>query len=191
PSLLETVATNLRSSERAAIFEIARVYLAPLAPLPQEERRLAIAMAGRRLPSTWTTNDAAFDFYDLKAAVEALIRALHLGELVLGTESAGVIRSDWVHPGRWSALRIEGAPDPVGVMAQVHPRVARRFDVDDMELYAAEIDLAKLVTLAQDEILVRSIPRFPAVARDLALVVPEDVSHETITIAIRSSAGPL
>jgi len=191
PSLLETVAANLRYSDRAAIFEIARVYLPPLAPLPQEERRLAIAMAGRRLPSTWTANDARFDFYDLKAAVEAVFRALHVREPAPTSESAGVIRSDWAHPGRWAALRVEGAPDPVGVMAQVHPRVARRFDVEDVELYAAEIDLAKLVALAKDEITVGAVPRFPAVSRDLALLVPEDVSHEAITIAIRSSAGPL
>ena len=191
PSLIETVAANLRYTDRVAIFEIARVYLPPLSPLPREERRVAIAMAGRRLPSTWTTDEGQFDFYDLKAGVEALFRSLHLGRPVLGTDRPGEISSKWVHPGRWASLRLEGLEEPVGVMGQVHPRVARRFDAENVEVYAAEMDLAGLVSLARDEIAVRSIPRFPAVERDLALVVRDEVSHEAITIAIRSSAGPL
>lgn len=191
PSLFETVAGNLRYAKRAPIFEIARVYLPPLAPLPREELRVTIAMAGRRLPESWSTDDAAFDFFDLKAAVEALFRALHVPGLHLDPDRADGVRANWVHPGRWAAIRAEGQSQPVGVMAQVHPRVAKRFDVDNVELYAAEIDLPRLVALARDEIAVRSLPRFPAVERDLALVVREDVSHESVATAIRSAAGPL
>jgi phenylalanyl-tRNA synthetase beta chain len=86
---------------------------------------------------------------------------------------------------------VSGVDEPVGVLGQVHPRVARRFEVEDVELYAGEIDLAKLITLAKDEIAVRAIPRFPPVERDLALIVANEVSHEAITIAIRAAAGPL
>jgi phenylalanyl-tRNA synthetase beta chain len=56
PSMIETVAANLRYTDRAAVFEIARVYLGPLAPLPREERRVAIAMAPA---STSTTSRQA------------------------------------------------------------------------------------------------------------------------------------
>src|SRR5581483_2925658 len=78
PSLLSTVASNLRYQTRVAIFEIARVYLPPLAPLPREERRLAIAMAGRRDPADWNANPSEFDFFDIKAAIEAAMSALNV-----------------------------------------------------------------------------------------------------------------
>jgi len=191
PSLFETVAANLRYGNRASIFEIARVYLPPLDPLPREERRVAIAMAGGRAPESWATDSAVFDFYDLKAAVDALFGSLHLPGPELATEHADGVRADWVHPGRWATIRAKGQSEAIGVMAQVHPRVARRFDVETVELYAAEIDLARLLPLTREEVGVRALPRFPAVERDLALIVRDGVPHEAVAGAIRSSAGPL
>jgi phenylalanyl-tRNA synthetase beta chain len=76
-------------------------------------------------------------------------------------------------------------------MGQAHPGVARRFDVENVELYAAEIDLARLLLLAREEVGVRALPRFPAVERDLALIVRDEVSHEELANAIRTSAGAL
>jgi phenylalanyl-tRNA synthetase beta chain len=191
PCLFETVAANLRYTERASIFEIARVYLPPLAPLPNEKRRVAIAMAGRRLPESWGTDAAPYDFYDLKAAVEALFRALHVPGPILASGQADSIRSEWVHPGRGAAIRVETEAQPLGIMGQVHPRVATRFDIDSVELYAAEIDLARLLPLAREEIGVRALARFPAVERDLALIVGDGVPHDALATAIRTAAGPL
>jgi phenylalanyl-tRNA synthetase beta chain len=191
PSLFQTVAANLRYTNRAAIFEIARVYYPPLAPLPREERQVTVVLAGRRLPESWSTDAAVFDFYDLKAVVEALFRALHVPGARLSEESADGLRANWAHPGRWATIRAGEDDQPVGVMAQVHPRVAYRFDIETVELYAAEIDLERLVSLARDEVGVQPIPRFPAVTRDLALLVRDDVSHESLAITIRSAAGPL
>jgi len=191
PSLFETVAANLRYTDRASIFEIARVYLPPLAPLPSEERRLAIAMAGRRLPESWGTDTAPFDFYDLKAGVEALFRSLHVPGLRLVSERTDGVPAKWIHPGRWASIWAEGQDRALGAMGQVHPRVARRFDVETVELYAAEVDLARLLPLAREEIGVRALPRFPAVERDVALIVRDEVSHEALAAAIRSTAGPL
>jgi phenylalanyl-tRNA synthetase beta chain len=76
-------------------------------------------------------------------------------------------------------------------MGQVHPRVAERFDVEGIELYAAEIDISHLLAHAREEVSVSPLPRFPAVERDLALLVVEDVTHDELTRAIRSTAGPL
>jgi phenylalanyl-tRNA synthetase beta chain len=76
-------------------------------------------------------------------------------------------------------------------MGQVHPRVAERFEVEGVELYAAEIDLSRLLALAREEVSVVPIPRFPAVQRDLALLVNEDVTHDELTGTVRAAAGPL
>lgn len=184
PSLLATVGANLRYQRRVAIFEIARVFLAPLAPLPREERRLGIAMAGRRAPDGWNTSAENLDFYDLRAAVEAAFRGLHVQCSVLASPAAS-----WLHPVRGACLRAEG--QDVGLMGQVHPRVAERFDIQGVEAYVAEIDLGAVLALAREEIAVRPLPRYPAVQRDLAFIVEEQVTHRQLSSVIRAAAGPL
>jgi phenylalanyl-tRNA synthetase beta chain len=186
PSLLANIASNLRHQERVALFELARVYLPPLAPLPCEERRLAMALAGRRAPATWNAGPEPFDFFDLKAAVEAAFRALRVP--MAGLEPA---TGPWLHPTRGAAVRAEGATEALGVMGQVHPTVVARFDVEGVDIYAAELALEPLLGMAREEIRVEPLPRFPAVQRDLALVVAERFTHGEVAATIRGAAGPL
>ncbi len=211
PSLLYTLAANLRYQERVAIFEIARVFLPPLSPLPSEERRLAIALAGTRQPHGWSAAADPFDFYDLKAALEAGFRALHveLPEIIAtpnGTQAptmehgasdgprtaAGTARPDrrWGHPSRSAVLRLADDQE-LGFIGQVHPRVAERFNIERFEVYAAEIRMEPLLSRAQDQIDVRTLPRFPAVARDLAVILDEQITHSEVVAVIKGSAGPL
>ncbi|MPZ14739.1 MAG: phenylalanine--tRNA ligase subunit beta [Chloroflexi bacterium] len=186
PSLFATVAANLRYQNRVLLFEIAHVFLPPLEPLPREEQRLAIAMAGRRSPPTWNADTAPIDFYDLKAAVEAAFRILHV-PLILA-DAANV---PWLHPGRSAVLRTTGDDRELGHLGQVHPRVAERFEMEGMEIYAAELDLDALMSLAAEEIRVRPLLRYPAVERDLAIIVDGRVSHERVAAAVQAAAGPL
>jgi phenylalanyl-tRNA synthetase beta chain len=74
-------------------------------------------------------------------------------------------------------------------MGQVHPVVAERFDAEGVEVYAAEIDLGALLALAREEVEIRPLPRFPAVERDLALIVNDRVTHDQVAVAIREAAG--
>jgi phenylalanyl-tRNA synthetase beta chain len=76
-------------------------------------------------------------------------------------------------------------------MGQVHPRVTERFDVEKIEVYAAELDLGALLALARDEVAIRPLPRLPAVTRDIAFVVPDEVLHEELARTIRAAGGPL
>jgi phenylalanyl-tRNA synthetase beta chain len=185
PSLLHAVGDNLRYQERVFIFEAARVYLPPVDPLPREARRLGIALAGRRHPASWGTDPAPADFFDLKAAVEAAFDALHLPAPRVEPSPA-----PWLHPGRAAAVRADGG-EPLGHMGQVHPRVAERFDIDGVEVYAAELDLDALLALAQDEVSVQPLPRYPAVTRDLALIVRDEIGHEALAAGVRGAGGPL
>jgi phenylalanyl-tRNA synthetase beta chain len=186
PSLLETVAANLRYQERVLIFEVARVYLPPLDPLPTEARRLAIAMVGRRAPSGWNADPATLDFFDLRGAVEVAFSALHLPAPDI-RPAAG----RWLHPGRAAAVRPARDAPELGLMGQVHPRVAERFDIEGAEVYATELDLDALLVLARDEITVQVLARLPAVTRDLAFVVDEATSHESLVDAIGKAGGAL
>jgi phenylalanyl-tRNA synthetase beta chain len=184
PSLLKTLGANLRHERRVAIFELARVYLPPLDPLPREERRLAIAMAGGRTPAGWNVPESPIDFYDLKGAVEAAFRSIRA---TLGVPEPA--SAPWLHPARGATVRAETASDLLGLMGQVHPVVAERFDVEGIDVFAAEIDLSGLLALAREEVATRPLPRFPAVERDVALIVPEHITHAQVEAVIREAAG--
>src|SRR5581483_9437073 len=66
PSLLDTARANLRHRDSVAIFEIARVYLPPLAPLPSEPTQLGMVMIGAAAPVAWNAPARPVDFFDLK-----------------------------------------------------------------------------------------------------------------------------
>jgi len=184
--LLETVALNQRHRDRVAIFELGRVYL-PEEPgadgLPQEPRRLGMALAGRRDPVSWAAPRRAVDFYDLKGMIEELLR--HIG--VEGAELAPVVAAPF-HPGRAAQLRLDGRT--AGLLGEVHPVVSERFDLRG-RIYLAELDLERLLEHAQIERVYRPIPRFPGIRLDLAVVVDEDVTAERVERLIREHGGQL
>ncbi|MCI0347330.1 MAG: phenylalanine--tRNA ligase subunit beta, partial [Chloroflexi bacterium] len=142
PSLLDTVHDNLRHRERVAIFEIARVYLPPLDPLPSERLRLAIAMTGPADAAAWNVNARSVDFFDLKGAIEELLGAFG----VSASYEAAV--TPWLHPGRGAAVRLQDAAQAeveLGPFGQLHPDAAERFDLRGREVFVAEIDFERLV----------------------------------------------
>ncbi|MDQ2995587.1 MAG: phenylalanine--tRNA ligase subunit beta, partial [Chloroflexota bacterium] len=103
PTLLEALAQNLREYERVLLFEIGHVYLPhPGQVLPDQPRRLAIAMAGTRAERSWLSSSAeAIDFFDLKGMVESLLERLHLADQVRFVPLTDDPR---FHPGRAAKL---------------------------------------------------------------------------------------
>ncbi|MBI4492120.1 MAG: phenylalanine--tRNA ligase subunit beta [Chloroflexi bacterium] len=188
-SLLDILRANLRHSERVAIFELARVYLPPLAPLPREMRHLGIALAGARAPRAWNREQGELDFFDLKGVVEGLLRALGLG-------AARFRRAAHVsyHPGRVAevVLPVAGRPEVVlGTLGQVHPRVAERFDLQGRAVFAAELDFEALASRAGEVGHAAAPPRFPGVEVDLAVQVQEAVTHEEVHAVLIAAGGEL
>ncbi|MBM2810428.1 MAG: phenylalanyl-tRNA synthetase subunit beta, partial [Chloroflexi bacterium] len=116
PSILSSVGANLRYQRRVGIFEIARVYLPPLDPLPIERRRLTVALAGRRAPEGWASSTESFDFFDLRGVVEAALRAIHGPSPIIAPATA-----PWLHPSRGASLRVTDEGPTIGLLGQVHP----------------------------------------------------------------------
>jgi phenylalanyl-tRNA synthetase beta chain len=183
-SLLETLAANLRHRERVFLFELARVYLPPLAPLPTEVTRLGLVFAGPRAPAAWSAPAVPGDFFDLKGAVEALLSALWVAAPRFVPE-----RHPTLHPGQGAAVLAGEAR--LGVLGQVHPLVAERFDLEGRAVYAAELDFDALVRAAGEQPPYVPLPRHPGVAVDLAVVVDEAVPEVEVAAAIRSAGAPL
>jgi phenylalanyl-tRNA synthetase beta chain len=185
-SLLETVHDNLRFTDQAAIFEIARVYLPqPDQDLPAEPRRLGIAMAGpRHTASRFNHSDEVLDFYDLKGIAETLLERLHL------TDCSFAVTQHPVFQGNRVAELLVGNTE-VGVMGEVHPLVREHFDLAVQRVCLLELDLEVLFAQIPSSYYYQPVPRFPAVTEALALIVDEAVPAAQVRDAISKAGGRL
>lgn len=200
PSVLDAMAPNMRFTNRAALFEIGRVYLKRLeverkiadelpededARLPWEKRRLAIAITGPRELASWKQSDTTpMDFYDLKGIVQDLAQGLHLKDVSYSADG-----NDIFHPGR-GALMLAGAV-PVGVMGELHPIMRERFNLPDQSVLVGEFDLEEILSRAEASFRVKSLSRYPAVVQDIAVIVDEGVAGARVVELIRQSGGAL
>ncbi len=199
-SIMETVAENRRFNDRVAVFEVGRVYLKQAdQPLPDERRTLTLALAGPRPTLSRyqpkLNNEAdQFDFFDLKGVVENLLERLN--RPITSLELMPLHSADWpmLHPGRAAGIFAKSSSGPsqlVGVIGEIHPKVAEAFELDPLERIAvAELDIQILITLAQRE-QYRSVPRLPATTQDLAIVVSDETPAGQVQRLIRETGGKL
>jgi len=186
PSLLDTARSTLRNRERVSIFEIARVYLPPLNPLPTERMRLGIAMTGPATPVAWNAPERPADFFDLKGAIVEL-----LGRFNVPNRFAPA-RDGAYHPGRCAELCVgAGNGQAIGYLGQLHPLIAERFDLEGREVYVAELDFDMLAGHSIGQPQLTQLARFPGLDRDLALVLDRDAPHEAVESTIREAGGAL
>jgi phenylalanyl-tRNA synthetase beta chain len=175
-------------AEDVRLYELGRIYRArpseahpsgELAWPVDEPRRLGLVLAGHRAPRSWAAPHDAVDFYDLKGAVEDVLAAMAVGRF-------GFVPADvpHLHPAASARLVVGGVP--AGTLGQIHPRVAQHFDVPAQTL-AAELDWERLLSASAALRQMGSVPRFPAVARDLAFVVAADVGSDKMLEEIRSA----
>jgi phenylalanyl-tRNA synthetase beta chain len=202
PSLLDTARATLRNRERVAIFEIARVYLPPLNPLPSERLRLGIVMTGPAAPSAWNVASRQVDFFDLRGVVDEVLARFNV------PHAYAPARAGSYHPGRCAELHLPSElPDnlaqqldlqphetvtlSVGYLGQLHPLIAERFDLEGREVYVAELAFDRLVEHGQGQGQLEPLARFPGLDRDLALVLDRDAPHEQVGAAIHDAGGAL
>jgi phenylalanyl-tRNA synthetase beta chain len=186
--VLEVVAFNLKHTDTVRVFEVGSVYLQrDGTKLPDEPRRLAIAITGKRTPPSWqdgTTPAGDLDFFDLKGIVESLVGDLHLPNVAYRPATASHL-----HPGRSADLLL--GDKPVGSFGELHPKVAKSFDVAGRAVLAGEFDLDALLAAIPSRFAYSPVPRFPAALRDVAVVVPEAVTNERILAEVRTAGGAL
>ncbi len=185
PSLVESAALNVRRQvSDIRLFELGKVYVPhslPLASLPDERWTLAIAMSGEAPTHVWGEPPRKVDFYDLKGIVELVLEELgQRGEFSAAEHPA-------LHPGRTAKVTAGGVE--IGWLGELHPQVAEAMDLRD-RTYVAELDLETLFALPPEERVYTPLPRYPAVERDLALLVPRSVSAERVVELIRREGGP-
>jgi phenylalanyl-tRNA synthetase beta chain len=178
-SVLETLAANLRYAEgEVALFEAARVYLPRGTELPLEEEQVSGVVGGFHVDRWGHPESEPVDFYDAKGYVEALLQGLGVDAAFVEAEVFAML------PGRSAEMRVNG--QTVGVVGQVHPRVAADFDVEG-DAYLFEVVLDRLLPLIGGPRGYEAVSRFPSVVQDIALLVDETVTAGRIEEMIRKA----
>jgi phenylalanyl-tRNA synthetase beta chain len=187
-SLLEVLSTNLRHGrDDIAIFEIGKGYGAGQDgdQVTREWWRLGFALTGAAEPDSWNRAARAYDFDDAKGLVELLSRQLGLPDPTYVPLSSDPI----FHPGR--SARVTAGSGLSGRLGQLHPATAAALDLRVDRAVIAELAVAGLAAGRLADSRGATPSRFPAVQRDLAVVVGEDRSAAGVAASIRSHAGPL
>ena len=183
PGLLDTLQHNLtRRNGDLQFFEMGRVFTAREGAAPHEGWRVALALTGARNPAFWsgTEREAKCDLYDVKGLIEELLESLGL---------RGVV---WTRSPEPSSLFLESATVSLGGrlvlgrFGQVQPSVARRYDLRDPVLLA-ELHLDLLLAKRNRSKGFKALPAFPASQRDVAMIVPETVTHEAVLGVVRKT----
>jgi phenylalanyl-tRNA synthetase beta chain len=171
-NLLAALEANRRHEEGGIrLFEQGRVYHQRPNGLPYEPEIVCGVMAGPRFEESWRGGYEALDFFDAKGVVEGLLA--HLG--VSADFKPGSDES--LHPAKQAAIVIEGKS--LGVIGELHPKVADAFELSE-KVYLFEFDLTALLPFTLGHELFQPISRFPAIVRDMALVVDSGVAHRQV-----------
>jgi phenylalanyl-tRNA synthetase beta chain len=176
-NLLTALESNLRHEENGVrLFELGRIYLPRENDLPSEPEILCGVLTGPRFEPSWRGGNETLDFYDAKGIVEGLF-----GQL--GLEFSFEAGSDEsLHPFKQAAITIEGKR--LGVVGELHPKVADAFELPG-EVYLFEVDLTALLPFTLGHRMFQPISRFPAVVRDMALVLDAGVTNAQVQKIMR------
>lgn len=189
PQLVEMAVYNRnRNIEDLSVFEFGRIFLTEqeqLAELPQEREMLAVLLAGHREPLHWSGKAVRVDFYDIKGVADQLVRYLGLESRI----RYEALQADGFHPGRTAGIYLtDGASrELVGLVGQLHPELQKAKDLE--ETYVLELELDALLEHVPSDLAYQTLPRFPAVTRDIAIVVDEAVAAGDLLDTVRASTG--
>ncbi len=175
--MLTSLSTNYnRRNSEAYLFEIGKVYIPkslPLTELPEERAVLTVGMYGN------------VDFYDIKGIVEELSEVLGIKNNV---EYSPASHIPYMHPGRCAELTIGG--DNLGFLGEVHPTVCDNYEIG-AKTYIAVIYADILYKTAEFNKVYKSLPKFPAVSRDISMLVKDDIIVKDIENIIKDKGGKL
>ena len=186
-SIFENAARNYsRKNEDVRLFDIAPVFFPkslPVTEQPIEKYKLAGLLMGRREPKGWSQNSAQIDFYDAKGIVEELLAGLSIANYFV---EAGEHYA--LHPGK-TALFKKGR-DVLVTVGEVHPAVAESLGIKK-KIYVFEADVETLQKFAAKKFSFESLPKYPSISRDLAILVNPDVAASDVEKVIVKSGDKI
>ena len=180
--ILDTVAYNVaRKNKDLALYEIGKVFEQkgnPQEELPTEINSFAFALTGLVTEKDFQTSAIPVDFFYAKGILEALFDRLGLKVEYTATQALTSM-----HPGRTATVSLDG--QVIGFVGQVHPVTAKDYNIP--ETYVAEINLTAIEQVIQPAKPFVEITKFPAVTRDIALLLKAEISHKEVVEAIEAA----
>jgi phenylalanyl-tRNA synthetase beta chain len=182
PGLIHSLRHNVsRKNYEVALFEIGRVFNSQNGAT-KEERRVAIALTGQRALPFWSgeDRDAKFDAFDLKGMIEEFL------------EHFGVRGATFTRRSENSAMFLESAAIALGgklllgEVGQLLPTLAKKYDLRDA-VFLAEFNLDLLLSKRNPAKSFKPLPQFPSIRRDVAMLVPEATTHESVLQTVKQT----
>lgn len=176
PSMMNIISTNInKKNENVGLFELGKTYKnidgnIEKGEVAQEDKILTIGMYGNNV-----------DFFSLKGIVEKLLESISVNRYDIGKET----NNPSYHPGRTANLKV--GIDVIATFGEVHPVVLHNYDISK-RIYIAELNITKLVKYAKGSKKYTEVPKFPAVERDIAVTVDEEVTVGQIEKIIEKKA---
>lgn len=174
-AVLNSLSTNYnRRNEEAGLFEFGKEYLPkslPLTELPNEVEKLTIGMYGK------------VDFYGIKGILENLFDVLGIYDEVEFVQEKNI---EWMHPGRTATLILNGKN--LGYVGEVNPKVCINYNINS-KVYISVLDIETLIENAKLVRVYKALPKYPAVTRDISMLVKEEVLVKDIENTIKAKAG--
>ena len=175
--MLTSLSVNYnRRNKNVRLYELGNIYLAkelPLKELPDERMKLTLGMFGEG------------DFFDLKGTVELFFEKAGLRKRA--EYDAGLGRP-YYHPGRQAEIRYEGVS--VGEIGEIHPTVMKNYGLGE-RTYVAVLDMKNILQFASFDWKYQGIARYPAVSRDISMIVPKTVTNAQIEAIISQRGGKI
>lgn len=179
PSMMQTLAINYnKKNQNVKLFDLSRNYKnikqeIQNGEVPLQEEILTIGMYGEEL-----------DFYTLKGMIENVLEAINVIHFDIEKEA----KNASYHPGRCANLKV--GMDVIATLGEIHPEVLNDYGIS-RRAYLAEVNITKLVKYAKANKKYTEVPKFPAVERDIAIIVEEKIEVGQIEKIITRKAKKL
>ena len=175
--MLTSLGTNYsRRNKDARLFELANVYIPkslPLTELPDERSMFCLGMYGEG------------DFFTMKGVIEEFFEMAGMNEKMICDPKAG---KPFLHPGRQALIQYKG--ENMGYFGEVHPDVAGAYGIGG-RAYIAVIDLQSVIPHTSFDYHYTGIAKYPAVSRDISMLVPRHVMAGQIEAVIAQRGGKI
>jgi phenylalanyl-tRNA synthetase beta chain len=185
PGLIENLRANLaHQAESVCAYHLGKAFRLGMNGSPEERQYVSAILYGPRArKGLRRVSESSLDFLDCKGLVEGILDLLHVSETVEWSRDSSAL----LHPGRGAALIYDGKK--LGALGQVHPDLSDALAVPPFLFF--ELDFDGLLQYAPRRITARSLPRFPSVERDFAIVVEREFLSQQILSWIKSRGEAL
>lgn len=175
--MLKSLGTNYnRRNKNVRLYELGNVYLPkaiPVTELPEERVQFTLGMYGEG------------DFFDLKGVIEAFLSKAGMKDLVTYEPKAG---KSFLHPGRQANIIYDNVV--IGYLGEVHPEVLDNYEIGE-KAYIGVLDMPEIVSRATFDTKYQGIAKYPAVTRDISMVMKKEILAGDVEAVIRKMGGSL